>query len=134
MKNIELIREPARDKDAIEGERMAPDKKIDAAFNDLSGFKESDITEVSEDYFSDEKIKIYTNRYNLREILKFLGYAIDEEGYVVEKDNSERIIVDDKPIKIKEIGAVLPHTSPHKFIRNNLGSLALYVASKEEQK
>jgi len=110
-----------------------PDKKIDATFNDFSEFKESDIEEVGEDYFSDEKIKIYANEDNLREILKFLGYAIDEEHYVVEKDTNERIIVDGKPTKINEIGAILPHTSPHTFIKNNLGSLALYVASKEHK-
>jgi len=110
-----------------------PDEKTGATLENLSGFKESDIVEVDENYFSDEKIKIYTNEDNLREIIKFLGYAIDEERCVVKKDTNERIIVDDKPIKIEEIGAILPHNSPHQFIRNNLGSLALYVASKEQK-
>jgi hypothetical protein len=111
---------------------MSPSERIGTTL-DFSELKESDIKEVGEDYFGEGKIRIYTSSDNLRDILKLLGYAIDKERYVVKRDTEERIIVDGKPIKIKEIGAILPHASPHKFIKNNLGSLALYVASKERE-
>lgn len=91
-----------------------------------------DIEEVTSNYFNDGKITIYSNTRNFRDIVQSLGYAIDEEGYVVDRETNERIkTIDDTPIKLKEIGVILPHNSPHKFIKDNLGSLALYLASQE---
>ena len=92
-----------------------------------------DIEEVNQNYFNGaEKIIIYTKGNNLREVVKSLGYAIDEEGYIITKDTNERVkAIDKSEIKLQEVGVILPHNSPHQFIKNNLGSLAFYLASKE---
>ncbi|HLC92699.1 MAG TPA: hypothetical protein VJH23_03255 [archaeon] len=91
-------------------------------------FEEVSIDEIS----NDQPITIYTNKKQIREIIKELGYAIDDDGFVVFKDTGKRVLSsDEQEFKVTEIGALMPANSPHVFIKNNLSSLSRYLADKE---
>ena len=94
------------------------------------------IEEVNSSYFDSTKtLSIRADKNNLRKIIENLGYAVDSEGYLVVKETNVRLTsYDDKNpyIKIDEVGAIMPHNSPHVFIKNNTGSLALYLATTEK--
>lgn len=95
-----------------------------------------EIEEVDNTYFDAKKaLSIRADKKNLRKIIENLGYAVDSEGYLVVKETNVRLTsYDDRNpyIKIDEVGAIMPHNSPHVFIKNNTGSLALYLATTEK--
>lgn len=75
------------------------------------------------------RVKIYADKALIRETIKDLGYAISESGEIIDKNTNEPVeSIDGGKIKIKEIGMIKPRNSPHLFIRNNLGSLAKFLA------
>lgn len=80
-----------------------------------------------------EKPKIYANKTLIRETIKELGYAISEAGDIIDKITEEPVkSIDGEKINIKEVGIIKPMNSPHVFIRNNLGSLAKFLAQKKD--
>lgn len=79
----------------------------------------------------DKKLTIYIDRGNIREVVKELGYIVDQDEEIAFKDTNEKVLSAGHTVKLDEIGAILPANSPHVFIRNNLGSLSTYVAEKE---
>lgn len=95
-----------------------------------------EIEEVNNTYFDANKpLSIRVDKKNLRKIIENLGYAVDSEGYLVVKETNVRLTsYDDRNpyIKIDEVGAIMPHNPPHVFIKNNIGSLALYLATTEK--
>lgn len=96
--------------------------------NETFEIDEIDIGKIKKD----EKLTIYVNQKQKRNILKILGYAIDSDGYIVSREKNIRIIASDNDeIKLKDVGIVKPANSPHILIKNNLGSLSEYVAEKE---
>ena len=94
---------------------------------------EKDIVEVPfSSIKEDEPVTIYANKKQIREIVKKIGYAIDDEEYIVFKDSNERVLAsDEQELKLKDIGLILPANSPHVFVKNNLGSLTKFLAEKE---
>ncbi len=76
------------------------------------------------------KTTIHVNKDSIRAVVKDLGYIIDKDGHVA-NEAGEKILSGNLPVKLSEIGAILPANSPHIFIRNNLGSISTYIAEKE---
>lgn len=56
------------------------------------------------------------------EVLELLGKGIDKEGYIVEKDSTQRVLTfDGEEISLDEFGGI--QKGSEVFIKNNLVSL-----------
>ncbi len=63
----------------------------------------------------------------LRDIVQKLGYTIDEEGYVIDNETSERILsIDEEEIKASDLAAVLPGSAV--LLKKNIASFSQYLA------
>ncbi len=80
-----------------------------------------------------EKITIFVNEGQIKESILNLGYDIDDEGFLVFKDDKKKRVLstDNTQLKLNDIGLIMPADSPHRFVRNNLGSLSLFLAERE---
>lgn len=95
--------------------------------------QEDIIAENIEDIKDNEKITIFVNEKQIKESILNIGYDIDDEGYLVFKsDKKKRVLsTDNFQLKLNDIGLIMPANSPHRFVRNNLGSLSLFLAERE---
>jgi hypothetical protein len=107
MKKTKLIRKPPRCKNAKRGERMAPDETIDATFENLSKFKDSDI-----DWIVTEE--------QMRTILENSGYSIGKDNLIKDKKTGEPVLAEDGlPINVtKDKKFALIGGGSHHFVRN----------------
>ncbi len=81
---------------------------------------------------ADEIVILMTEKSKL-EILKKIGYDIDEEGYIIDSDSKKYILKDNEPIKYTEPGLAVSNGGSHVFTRN-AADYAKFLAQKNKLK
>ena len=88
---------------------------------------------VSWDEFlkKNKKIDFILSKEQLKRILKDIGNDVDDEGFVINLKNNERVLSNDgDEIKLDELGAVLPGSK--EFIKKNIASFSHYLSEQEK--
>lgn len=63
----------------------------------------------------------------LTDLLQKLGYCVDEQGYVLDRESGERVLsIDGGEIKAAEVAAALPGSEV--LLKKNIASFSQYLA------
>ncbi len=77
----------------------------------------------------EKKLDFILTEEQLRDIVQQLGYSVDKDGYVSDKQTGERVLsIDEDEIRASDLAAVLPGSAV--LLKKNIASFSQYLAER----